>query len=375
MQSNGQMTAMVKANGNGTTRIAAPRDPFFADSKFLAALEKVISSYISADKLLEIAISTINGDERLAKATPASKYRAVLEAARLGLEPTGAVGGGWLIPRWNGKAKCQEAHFQTSYLGELKIIRRAMKTDRVVVECVYEADEFVYEPTNLDQPIRHVPAIMRRDRGELVLAYALIRLVDGSQYGAVINEDDIDRAKLSSESADKDFSPWNRHEPEMWKKTALRRACKYAPKDAPLPHEIETPDPRIIEVVAEHERRALPAEEHIERARAAADGVRAMVGAGKREPETVVEPVSEERPGISQSDFLRRLKAANISSKHAEAVADRECWPAPAKMAPDQRAELLALLLEERAREEGREPTEHAHDVMAEARRVQRGEQ
>lgn len=227
-----------------TENAIAKQDPIrdmFSKPAVMDGLKQVASRWLPADRLAKVVIATVSQDDKLRKCTPASILRATLVAAFQGLEPTGAVGGGYLVPRWNSKTGCMEASFQSDYRGELMRIRRAMPTERVMAEVVHENDDFEYEPSNLDDPIHHkIPRA--GERGEPTHAWAKIRLTDGSLFFAVLTKSKIENEhRVKSDSWESKFSPWQNNPGEMWKKCAIRVACKLAPKGGEIPDDDEPP--------------------------------------------------------------------------------------------------------------------------------------
>ena len=228
---------------NTALAVVEPRHPVLQHPSFLDALQRVMDNRVNPNQFNEIVSSQLYATPELAECTKASLYSAICTAARDGLLPTGRDGGGWLLPRKvnvakkGQKAKYEKrAVFSSSYVGELSRVRRVYLIKRLVVECVYDGDYFMYRPSDLDSPIDHRPEILtRKDKAEIIGAYAIV-LLDGDQlYHAVMNNADIDRVRASSESYKNEkarpYSPWTRHKPEMCKKSVLRRVCKILPRD------------------------------------------------------------------------------------------------------------------------------------------------
>lgn len=239
------------------TKQVATRDPksIFMDPKVMEGLKLVQSKWVPADRMVKVAIATISQDPKLQQCTTSSLIRAVLIASLHGLEPTGAVGGGYLVPRFNSKIGVMEAHFQSDYRGEIQRVRRSMATKNVVAAVVREADVFQYIPSDLDSPILH--KIADGDRGDRTHVWAIIRLQDGSLYHSVLTKQEVEdehRAHsdgaFRKDGADNLNSPWFAHTDEMWKKSALRAAVKYAPKGGELTVDEEAPSLTLDAVFA-----------------------------------------------------------------------------------------------------------------------------
>lgn len=209
----------------------------FEDPGFRSALEKQVDKKLSVEKLLEVSASIIVADDNLRKATPGSVLAAVLKAARYGVLPVGTREGGYLIARWNKKANAYVAQFQSSYIGDLNFIRRAMRTKTAMAEVIREKDRFAYRPAHPDEPILHEVDV-KAERGPIIGAYAIIRGLAGELYFRVIDREDIERSKARSEGLTyRDGnpnlnSPWHTDEVEMVLKTAVHRVAKLCPIEA-----------------------------------------------------------------------------------------------------------------------------------------------
>jgi hypothetical protein len=77
-------------------------------------------------------------------------------AAALGLDCSGNLGSGYLVPFYNNKIRAMEATFIPGYRGLLDLARRSGEIEDIFAECVYESDEFDYE-LGATPRLRHVP--------------------------------------------------------------------------------------------------------------------------------------------------------------------------------------------------------------------------
>src|ERR1700749_1755846 len=138
----------------------------------------------------------------------------LLDAARLGLEP--GTEHYYLTPRKNKSGQLEILGI-VGYLGYIELMFRAGAVSTVVAEVVREHDEFVWTEGALDtarparwegpqvrpyHPVRWLAT--EAERGELVLTYAYAMMKDTGQPSTVIvlNRDDIDRVKRSSQGSE-----------------------------------------------------------------------------------------------------------------------------------------------------------------------------
>lgn len=153
---------------------------------------------------------------------------AALEAAQLGLEPTGILGGAYMVPYNNRKKGTREAKLIVGYRGYIDLLRRAAEVRSIEARVVYEEDDFEAR-FGTDQLLRHRPWYLadKEASGPRAAVYWLARLVDGTQQFDVLTIDEIEKARKSSRAADD--GPWTTWYDEMAKKTAIRRAVKTLP--------------------------------------------------------------------------------------------------------------------------------------------------
>ena len=62
---------------------------------------------------------------KLQECTRDSIFSSILQASELGLDLSPPMGEGYLIPRWNGRAKVLECQFQPGYRGLVALARRS----------------------------------------------------------------------------------------------------------------------------------------------------------------------------------------------------------------------------------------------------------
>ena len=93
--------------------------------------------------------------------------------------------------------------------------------------CSSDLDEFEYE-LGLEPKLVHKPAL--KNRGNLLLVYALWKAKNGGFGFEVMSKEDIDiHARKYSQSFSSSYSPWKTNYEEMAKKTVIKKCLKYAP--------------------------------------------------------------------------------------------------------------------------------------------------
>ena len=197
----------------------------------------VLPSHVKVDVFVRVAQGALKRGRKqgnryeleiAAANNPGAFMSALLEAARLGLEPGSAEF--YLTPR---KVKGQlEILGIVGWQELVELMFRAGAISSVVAECVYSNDTFSYRPGRDDVP-EHDIDWDSDDRGTLRLVYAFARMRDGSTSRVVVmNRAAIAKVKESSQGSETDYSPWQKHEASMWLKSAVRQLAKWVPTSA-----------------------------------------------------------------------------------------------------------------------------------------------
>ncbi|PWI09743.1 recombination and repair protein RecT [Streptomyces sp. NWU339] len=174
---------------------------------------------------------------KLRGCTPASVLQAVITCARFGLIPDGRQA---VIT-----ADDRIATFIATYHGYIDLMYRSGLVRSVVVEMVYENDEWNYEPT-APAPLdfTHRPKVLasESERGKPLFAYAFAWLEGGVRSAVAIvtladaeeTRDEHSRAYQRAEESGAQDSFWHTHFAAMWLKTAIRKLFKLVPTSAEL---------------------------------------------------------------------------------------------------------------------------------------------
>ncbi|MFG3051803.1 recombinase RecT [Kitasatospora sp. NPDC048239] len=223
------MTAQTVSNA------IAVRDtgPAAIIEQYKGELATVMPSHVKPDTFARLAVSVLRRDDKLMKAAannPAALMGALMEAARLGLEP--GTEQYYLTPRYNGKTRQEEIAGIRGYQGEIELIYRAGAVSSVIVEVVRFGDIFRYRPGRDERPDHEIDWDAE-DRGELRLVYAYAVMKDGATSKVVVlNRAQVAKARAMSKGSDSQYSPWQQHEEAMWLKTAAHRLTKWVPTSA-----------------------------------------------------------------------------------------------------------------------------------------------
>lgn len=189
------------------------------------ALASVAPKHLTADRLVKIALLATSRAPDLLACSPASILRAVMQGAEMGLEVGGLMGEAYLVPFKNKHTKTTEAICIPGYRGLIKLARNSGQLTTIEAHVVYENDIFEIE-YGLQPRLVHKPNL-HADRGKVTCAYAIAHFKDGGHQIDVMTLGELDAIKKRSQAGDD--GPWKTDEPEMQRKTIVKRLCKYLP--------------------------------------------------------------------------------------------------------------------------------------------------
>jgi recombination protein RecT len=230
------------------TNAVAQRDnsPAGLIKQYSTSFAQVLPSHIKSETWVRLAQGALKRGKRgsdgrfeletAAANNPGVFLAALLDAARLGLEP--GTEQYYLTPR---KVKGRlEILGIVGYQGHIELIYRAGAVSAVVVQVVHARDEYRYDRGVDEVPVHRFPPFARyAERGDRVGVYAYGRMKDGAVSQVVeLNVDDIERIKRSAQGADSEYSPWKLHTSGMWLKSGVRQLQKWVPTSAEFRMEI-----------------------------------------------------------------------------------------------------------------------------------------
>jgi len=250
-------------------------------------LKKALPRYMDAERLIRLANTQIRLTPELQLCSVQSVLGGVMQAAQLGLEP-GVLGQCYLLPFKNrGK---YEAVFVIGYRGLVELAHRSGKVASIEAHTVHENDEFRFR-YGTNPGIDHVPVL--QNRGNVVAAYAVATLHDGTRIFEVLNREEIDKVRSASPSGQSEKSPWHNWYEQMAEKTAIRRLAKQLPM-AVVGEEFRVATQRDEQAVSLDEQ-AVSLEDAL-----LDDGSIDTTGAVQEEPDEDVQPEPEPRDWLDE---------------------------------------------------------------------------
>lgn len=200
-------------------------------------IAQLVPKHLDAERVMKIFSNYVRRNPEVADCSTESVVGAMMQCAELGFLPTPALQQVYFSPRRNKKNDNRmELEFGLQYQGKLDLMYRSGKISNVRTRVVYENDFF--EITYGDEEkIVHKP-ILSGEQGAAIGVYCIIQLTDGQIFREYMNRDEVYHVRESSDAyrgeknkpANQRYGPWFKQEGEMWRKTVLNRASKYAPK-------------------------------------------------------------------------------------------------------------------------------------------------
>ena len=288
--------------------VRMPRSPVedFVDqvlpSDRLQDLAREMPSHIRPDLFKRNLLNAIMINWDLMKCDPGLLFREVSKAAALGLYLDPALGEAYII------LSRGEPQLRVGYRGVTKLARQSGTVSLVYAHEVREGD-FIECDQGTAKRLIHKPKLFT-DRGRIIGYYSVITFNDGAFDFEPMSISDIHGIRDRSD-AWKAFkakkiksTPWSTDEPEMAKKTVIRRLMKRAPQSPELAEAL-----RIEDAAEGYLRdRALPA------------------------------PQQRRAPSPSAAPMIEAPRADMVVADGGAIVPETERQPAPAAAQPTRRA-------------------------------------
>lgn len=200
-------------------------------AKNMKAMASVLPEHMNAERMARISLNVIRNNPLLLQCALPSLMGAVMESAKLGLEP-GLMGQSYILPYKNYKASkaagqdVYEAQFIIGYRGLIDLVRRSGQVSVLRAVAIHEKDEYEIDE-GIDANIVHKPNLTE-ERGAPIIYYAVAKMKDGSHSFAYMTKSEIEKHRDKYSKA-KEFGPWKDEFDAMAKKTVLRQLIKYLP--------------------------------------------------------------------------------------------------------------------------------------------------
>ncbi|RBQ21542.1 recombinase RecT [Spongiactinospora rosea] len=215
-----------------------------------------LPQHVSVDRFLRMALTAVQKTPKLLDCTQESLLAALLESARLGLEPGTKQAA--IVPY--GKT----ATFIAQWQGLVELMYRSGQVMSVTAEFIHENDPWKYRIGD-GGTFWHEPDVLSGERGPIVLAYAYAEIKGGGRSKIVTlnrGEAEFVRDRYSKAYAlaeqhrreepdefarvpDKGWfnSTWHTEFDAMWRKSAVRRLADWVPQSPELVELLQRENP------------------------------------------------------------------------------------------------------------------------------------
>jgi recombination protein RecT len=198
--------------------VVAIRD---ALEKRTAALMALLDYPDAVRRFQYVATMAVSKNPDIQECSGESVLRSILEAAELGLEPTGAIGGAHLVPFKAKGSNVKQAQLILDYRGTQHLIREGGGGE-VVAQLVYEGDDFRVA-MGTRPGIEHAPHFLTVDPTKITHVYAYP--LDNREKFEVMTKQQIDLVRSRSKASN--AGPWVSDYGQMARKTCIKRLANY----------------------------------------------------------------------------------------------------------------------------------------------------
>lgn len=219
-----------------TPKVLSPMESLRKESMAMEAeLSRALPPHIPKDRFVRVLMTAVQTSmasnfTNLLECDRRSLWQAAMKAAQDGLLPDGREGA---ILKYGNAAQ-----WLPMVAGIRKKARNSGEISTWDVHCVYKNDKFILKLG--DSPSIEHTYDLAQDRGELIGAYSVALLKDGSKSYEVMSINEI-RAIRDRSQAWQAFkngkiksTPWGTDEAEMARKTVAKRHAKQLPSSADL---------------------------------------------------------------------------------------------------------------------------------------------
>lgn len=271
-----------------------------ASKEMQEKIRQALPPSVSLDRFTRTALTALQINPGIADGDRQSLYNAVVRAAQDGLLPDGREAALVLYNVNKGTKQAPQWIKAVQYMpmvgGLIKRLAGAGIT--IDAQTVCDGDQFDYELGD-DAKITHKRPKLGTPRGEIIGAYAIARLANGTVMREVMDRQEIDQIRAASKS--KDGGPWSQWFGEMARKSVIRRLAKRLPITDPQVTETLTVDDELTDLPPAASSGPTPVPVPSEPAKTRASA--AVAATAKPEPVTVdAEPPPSDDPGPQDLD-------------------------------------------------------------------------
>lgn len=193
------------------------------------SLPPSLAKHITAERLANIALSTIGRTPAIANCTMESVIKCVIEVGQYGLAlGSGSMAQAFFVPY--GK----ECTTIISWPGFVELGRRGGEILDVSANCIYKGDKYIYQEGFEAQFIHEPNIAVQKVDADIIAAYCVTYYANGHKSVQVMPRSEIDKRRQASPTGKGGSGPWAQWYPEMAIKSVIKLAAKRWPKTEEL---------------------------------------------------------------------------------------------------------------------------------------------
>lgn len=280
---------------------------------------KQLPKGVDPDRFIRTAITTVQMQPELLEANRSSLFAACMQAAKDGLLPDGREATIQIYNTKVGNEWVKQAQYMPMVGGLIKKMYAAgvQKIDGVAV---YEKDEFIYELG--DEPkITHKPYWGSQDRGQVMAAYAIVKLENGEVKREVMGRGDIDKVREASKSSN--GPGWTNWYDQFAIKAVLKRVYKQVPGRNDEFESVAQADNEALGITFDHDTQSpeAPAQTPTSSAKRIASKIKAKVGVEDSAPPAATQSAEQDVEDDSSLPF--EDAGENVDTETGEITLDK----------------------------------------------------
>jgi len=258
---------------------------------------KQLPKGVDPDRFIRTAITTVQMQPDLLDADRSSLFASILQAAKDGLLPDGREATIQVYNTKSGNQWIKKAQYLPMVGGMIKKMYASGCT-KVDGFAVYEKDDFNYELG--DEPrITHKPYWGSEDRGQVVAAYAIVKLENGEVKREVMGRGDIEKVREASKASN--GPGWTTWIDQFAIKSVLKRVYKQVPGRSDEFESVAQADNEVLGITFDHH--APPTAEQEPAGNSSSQRLVGKVKAKAEEIEIVVETDVQEAVEVESVDM------------------------------------------------------------------------
>jgi recombination protein RecT len=188
-----------------------------------------LPDHIDRERFVRMVKATVSQDPTLLSASHRSIVMACIKAASDGLFIDGREAAMVIRNSKGGKV----ASYLPMYQGLMKLARNSGQIISMTANVVYEFDSFRYILGD-EERIEHLPAGLDAEPGKPIAVYAVVRMTDGTVVREVMRRAAVLNIAAQGQNAFQYDPAKGRNWAEWWRKTVIRRVCKWLPRSTEL---------------------------------------------------------------------------------------------------------------------------------------------